>query len=186
MNDSTIVWNNCAFFVYNGYNEKVLNVTKKHYNKVTKSILTLNRIRVMMVSEINMTLKQRRITMKETIRLKIDDEFETEFDKLYSLLKLLKIDCRMEFKENKSMSGAKFTDEYLVIECDRQEIFKKLYRSAGRKKTRMNCIALTVEEARKRIEEETAEEVAKSLGISRRTLFRRLAEAEKNGDKYIY
>lgn len=127
-----------------------------------------------------------RMNIMEKIRIKIDEEFETEFNKLYSLLKMLKIECRMEMKEKESMSGAKFTDEYLVVEYDRQEVFKKLHRSNGKKRTRMNCIALSVEEARKRIEEETAEEVAKSLGVSRRTLFRRLAEAEKNNDKYIW
>lgn len=123
---------------------------------------------------------------REKIRIRIDEEFSSEFDKLFNLLKMMKIDCRTETKEKESMSGYPFVDEYFIVEYDRQEVFRKLYRSRGRKRTRMNCIALSVEEARKRIEEETAEEVAKSLGVSRRTLFRRLAEAEKRGDKYVY
>lgn len=123
---------------------------------------------------------------REKIRIRIDEEFSSEFDKLFNLLKMMKIDCRTETKEKESMSGHPFTDEYFIVEYDRQEVFRKLYRSNGRKRTRMNCIALSVEEARKRIEEETAEEVAKSLGVSRRTLFRRLAEAEERGEKYIW
>lgn len=123
---------------------------------------------------------------KERIKIMVDDEYREEYAKLYNLLTLLKIDYKIESKEVESMSGARYINEYLVIEYDCQEVYRKLHRSKGKKKTRMNCIALSVEEARKRIEKETAEEVAKSLGVSRRTLFRRLSEAEKNGDKYIY
>lgn len=122
----------------------------------------------------------------EKIKIRIDKENKVEFEKLFDLLKTLKVDCSIETEEKESMSGYTYADEYFIAEYDRQEVFRKLYRSAGRKKTRMNCIALSVEDARKRIEDETAEEVAKSLGVSRRTLFRRLEEAEKRGDKYIY
>lgn len=113
----------------------------------------------------------------EKIRIRIEDDFETEYEKLRELLFLLKIDCETEYEND---------EKYLMISYDIEKVFKKLNRSPGRKKTRMNCIALTVDEAKKRIEKETAEEVAKSLGISRRTLFRRIAEAEKRGEKYIY
>lgn len=113
----------------------------------------------------------------EHIKLKVEEKQEKEIEKLRELLFLLKIDCKTEYEND---------EKYLEISYNVQKVFKKLNRSPGRKKTRMNCIALTVEEARKRIEKETAEEVAKSLGVSRRTLFRRLAEAEKRGDKYIY
>ena len=122
----------------------------------------------------------------EKIKIRIDKESKIEFEKLFDLLKMLKVDCSIETEEKESMSGCPYADEYFIAEYERQEVFRKLYRSAGRKKTRMNCIALSVEEARKRIEEETAGEVAKSLGVSRRTLFRRLEEAEKRGDKFIY
>lgn len=113
----------------------------------------------------------------EKIRIRIEDDFETEYEKLRELLFLLKIDFETEYEND---------EKYLMISYDIEKVFKKLNRSPGRKKTRMNCIALTVDEAKKRIEKETAEEVAKSLGISRRTLFRRIAEAEKRGEKYIY
>lgn len=113
----------------------------------------------------------------DLIRLKVEEEEEKEFEKLRELLYLLKIDCHTEYEDE---------DKYLEINYDIHKVFKKLNRSSGRKKTRMNCIALTVEEVKERIKSETAEEVAKSLGVSRRTLFRRISEAEKHGDKYIY
>lgn len=118
------------------------------------------------------------------IKIKIDDEFESEFEKLRQLLFLLKVDYEIESVDRESMSGAKYEDRYLKIQYDEMEVFKKLHRSSGCKKKNVSRV-LTVREVRKMMEDKTADEVAKKLGISRRTLFRRLAQAEKNGDKYI-
>lgn len=120
----------------------------------------------------------------EKIRIKIDDEFKSEFEKLKELLSLLKIDHETETVDRESMSGAKYQDKYLNIEYDQMKVFKKLNRSPGSEKKRATRI-MTVREIRKMMEEKSAEEVAKKLGFSRRTLFRRLAQAEKNGDNYI-
>lgn len=124
----------------------------------------------------------------EEIRLKIDDEasVEIEFDKLHSLMKLMNIDCKMEVIEKESMSGTKFYDKYMVIRYDRQEVYRKLHRSRGGDKKKMNRSYIKVEEVRKRMETENADEIAESLGISRATLFRRLKQAEEKNEKYIF
>lgn len=124
----------------------------------------------------------------EEIRLKIDDEasVEIEFDKLHSLMKLINIDCKMEVIEKESMSGTKFYDKYMLIRYDRQEVYRKLHRSRGGNKKKMNRSYIKVEEVRKRMETENADEIAESLGISRATLFRRLKQAEEKNEKYIF
>lgn len=122
--------------------------------------------------------------MKEKIRLKIDEEFENEFQKLRQLLALVKVDYKIENVERESMSGHAYDDQYLLIEYDIEEVFKRMHRSNGRKKKSLYRV-MTVEEIRKMVAEKNAEEVAKKLGISRRTLYRRLEQAEKSGDKYL-
>lgn len=122
--------------------------------------------------------------MKEKIRLKIDEEFESEFEKLRELLVLVKVDYKIENVERESMSGHTYDDQYLLIEYDKQEVFRRMHRSNGRKKKSLYRV-MTVEEIRKMVAEKNAEEVAKKLGISRRTLYRRLEQAEKRGDKYL-
>ena len=122
--------------------------------------------------------------MKEKIRLKIDEEFKSEFEKLRQLLALVKVDYKIENVERESMSGHAYDDQYLLIEYDLEEVFRKMHRSNGRKKKNLYRI-MTVEEVRKMVAEKSAEEVAMKLGISRRTLYRRLGQAEKNGDKYL-
>lgn len=122
--------------------------------------------------------------MKEKIRLKIDEEFENEFQKLRQLLALVKVDYKIENVERESMSGHAYDDQYLLIEYDIEEVFKRMHRSNGRKKKSLYRV-MTVEEVRKMVAEKNAEEVAKKLGISRRTLYRRLEQAEKSGDKYL-
>lgn len=122
--------------------------------------------------------------MKEKIRLKIDEEFENEFQKLRQLLALVKVDYKIENVERESMSGHAYDDQYLLIEYDIEEVFKRMHRSNGRKKKSLYRV-MTVEEIRKMVAEKNAEEVAKKLGISRRTLYRRLEQAEKSGDKHL-
>lgn len=121
----------------------------------------------------------------EEIRIKIDDEYGKEFDKLKHLLFTLKINYRIEIEHKESLSGVEYKEKYLKITYDEMEIFKKLHRSPGRKKKHSSSY-LTVTEVRKMIKDKGAEEVARKLGYSRRTLFRRLQQAEKWGDKYIY
>lgn len=146
--------------------------------------MTLPNLHVIIVSEINNNTTERTDIM-EKIRIKIDEEFENEFKKLGQLLSLLKVDYEIESVDRESMSGAKYEEKYFKLEYDQMKVFKKLNRSPGREKKNISRV-LTVREVRKMIDEKTAEVVAGRLGISRRTLFRRLAQAEKNGDKYLF
>ena len=65
----------------------------------------------------------------------------------------------------------------LYITYDEEEVNKKTTRGAGAKRKTLNKI-LTVEEVKKRLETETADDVAKDLGISRATFFRKMKENE--------
>ena len=123
--------------------------------------------------------------MCEKIKIKIDNEFKDDFEKLHQLLVMLNIDCKIEYVERESMSGIIFEDEYLMIDYDMNEVFRKLHRSLGRPKKSVSRI-MSVKEIREMMEEKNANEVAKKLGISKRTLFRRLADAGKSGTKYIF
>lgn len=122
----------------------------------------------------------------EKIRIKIEDDCATEYEKLRQLLHLLKIDCEIECVERESMSGAKYQDHYLNVNYDYDEVSRKLNRSKGKSRTPMNRIYISLDEIEERMKTETAEEIAKSLGWSRSTFFRRLAEAKKAGKKHIY
>lgn len=72
--------------------------------------------------------------MCEKIKIKIDNEFKDDFEKLHQLLVMLNIDCKIEYVERESMSGIIFEDEYLMIDYDMNEVFRKLHRSLGRPK----------------------------------------------------
>ena len=78
----------------------------------------------------------------------------------------------------------------LQITLDMDAFTAHAKRNAGRKYIPLKkdgyLIEYTVEEMRKMIKEKTAAEVAKELGISRRTLFRRLKEAKELGYTKIF
>ena len=67
----------------------------------------------------------------------------------------------------------------MIIGYDEDIADKVLKRNAGRRvKSWSAAMDVTVGEARKMLETKTAEEVAKELGMSRRTLYRRLEKAD--------
>ena len=72
----------------------------------------------------------------------------------------------------------------LKISYDRDVVKKKVKRNAGAKRKYISR-SVPVAEIRSRMETETAEQIAKSLGISRPTLFRKLKYAEEWGYDYI-
>lgn len=78
--------------------------------------------------------------MCEKIKIKIDNEFKDDFEKLHQLLVMLNIDCKIEYVERESMSGIIFEDEYLMIDYDMNEVFRKLHRSLGRPKKSVSRI----------------------------------------------
>ena len=75
--------------------------------------------------------------------------------------------------------------ESVTIKYDILQYEKIKARGAGRPRKRVKK-DITVEEIRKRMQNETAESIAKELGISRQTLFRKLKEAKKFDSKYLY
>ena len=75
--------------------------------------------------------------------------------------------------------------ESVVIKYDIFEYEKIKARGAGRPRKRIEK-NITVEEIRKRMQNETAEHIAEELGISRQTLFRKLKEAEQFDFEYLY
>lgn len=121
----------------------------------------------------------------EEIRIKIDDEHREEFEKLGNLLYALNIDHVYETEHKESMSGFKYEETYLKITYDYMEAYRKVHRSSGRNR-KVPSRLLSVREVRKMIDEIGAEAAAKKLGYSRRTLFRRIAEAEKREDNLIW
>ena len=72
----------------------------------------------------------------------------------------------------------------LTIDYDPDVLNRKLKRNAGAKRKYISR-SVPVAEIRSRMETETAEQIAKSLGISRPTLFRKLKYAEEWGYDYI-
>ena len=106
------------------------------------------------------------------IELPVSQENYSEFQHLSLMLDLLKIDNDIK-------------DDLLTITYDDVEVYHKLHRSNGRKRKDLNRF-LSLTEVERMIDEETAEHVANRLGISRRTLFRRLKKAKENGEKYLY
>lgn len=75
---------------------------------------------------------------------------------------------------------------YVNFKWDEYKMQKKLTRNAGAKRKHVPWNQNKVEDIRKRMETESAEVVAKSLGISRATLFRKLKEAEELNEDRIF
>ena len=80
-------------------------------------------------------------------------------------------------------------DSSLCVEIDMPVYRNMVSRKAGRpyKPLKQNGFLahVTKKEIKERMSSETAEEIASSLGISRRTLFRRLKETEEDDDELL-
>lgn len=73
---------------------------------------------------------------------------------------------------------------FIEIKCDTNKIDNFRSRGAGRKKAKTNNIYFA-DQVREMMKTKTADEVAKSMGISRTTLFRRLKHADETGNENI-
>lgn len=85
--------------------------------------------------------------------------------------------------------GIEVTDadenKYLRINFDTQEVKNKLKRNAGREKKKLES-QISVAEVRERMQKgETGEQIAKEIGISRASLFRKMKDAKQHGQEYI-
>lgn len=106
-----------------------------------------------------------------------DDGDRKDVEKLNKVLKSFGV-C----VELKDFDGANI----LTFNYDTDVIRQKTTRNAGAKRKDLNTWKVSVAEIRARMETESADDVAKSLGISRSTLFRRLKEADEFGDETIF
>ncbi len=77
-----------------------------------------------------------------------------------------------------------FKDNFLTIGSTEEEIVRKTTRYAGRKKLEL-ARSWDLSEIEKWIAATSAEDVAKKLGISRTTLFRKLKAAREAGENVI-
>lgn len=73
---------------------------------------------------------------------------------------------------------------YIAFKCDTEKLDNFRSRGAGRKKAQTNDIYFA-DQVREMMKTKTADEVAKSMGISRATLFRRLKHADETGNDNI-
>ena len=112
---------------------------------------------------------------KEQVRIQLK-----EFENLNKIL--ADVGVKIEIEE---LSEKYPNLESVVIKYDIFEYEKIKARGAGRPRKRIEK-NITVEEIRKRMQNETAEHIAEELGIGRQTLFRKLKEAEQFDSKYLY
>lgn len=114
--------------------------------------------------------------MQKNIRISIYDGQEYEVKKLQKLLKPYGISVDVMERDGGNVSW-----KFLQIEYDLSEIKNKQTRGAGRKKIQLEK-SYTVGEIREMKQRMTGDEMAKELGISRKTLYRRLKECEGASD----
>lgn len=115
-----------------------------------------------------------------TVFLNLDRQYrelnQQSIDELKEVLESIGIEISIDDKHQ----GMEFLR---VILTDKFE--QKRTRNAGRKSKSIKGM-ITVEDIEKMIKEKTADVVAKKLGISRATLFRKLKKAKEEGDEYLY
>lgn len=114
----------------------------------------------------------------------LTDNSKSEIDSLEILNMLLKPSGAVA-----SLEHAKVEEEEigycLHIQFDENEMQQKISRNAGKPRIKLRTGLVDLDMIKKRIKEETAENVAHDLGISRRTLFRRMKEAEEEGSDFF-
>lgn len=114
----------------------------------------------------------------------LSDDLNNETDSLEILNRLLKPTGAIA-----SFEKAKVENEEigycLHIHFDENEVQKKISRNAGKPRIKLKTGLVDLDIIKIRIKEETAESVAHDLGISRRTLFRRIKEAEEEGTNFF-
>jgi len=100
----------------------------------------------------------------------------------FEVLKELLSSAGVLFEIQKREEGSPIPYE-LRIEYDESQLRKSMTRNAGAGRKFANR-TISLEEIEKRLKNETAEEIAESLGLSRATFFRKLKEArEYNRDE---
>ena len=113
--------------------------------------------------------------MKETLKIYLGNyNNETHIKKLIELVESTSATVSLKHLESN------YEYEYLEIQCDQENVYKKVTRKAGRKKIFSQSYR-TYSEVKEMMNKDSAENVAKELGVSRSTLFRRLKAHEELG-----
>lgn len=121
--------------------------------------------------------------MKDRIALDVDEnQLRVQLHKIKEINEILaNVGVDIEIEDSpESYSKSK----RLKINFDTLESKKIKARGAGRPRKRIEKL-IKVEEICRRMENETASQIAEELGISRGTLYRKLKEAKKYGYEYM-
>lgn len=140
-----------------------------------------NHFKLLKVSKLNMTFQEKGEKMRKGELLFSLAVEPTEKDKknLAELNELLaKSDISIDILKNEYGT-------HLIINCDTDEVKKKLSRNAGRRKKSHSAILVSEIEERM-AKGESADDIASELGISRSTLFRRLKESKEWNELYLF
>lgn len=111
-----------------------------------------------------------------TLVLRLDANYQKENDETIEKLQeiLDRVGVKIEIEPKKRAAFFSKRDDYM----------KKKTRNAGRHSVCSNRL-ISLKELKELIEEKNAETVAKELGISRSTLFRKMKRAKEQNDNYI-
>ena len=118
--------------------------------------------------------------MEKNVVIKIEDEPE-ELEEFMQVLVGTGIKCRIQkdiHQGNESLQ--------MCFCWDEAEVLRRRTRKAGAKRRRTKRAGITAREVRRWMDATSGEEVADAMGISRGTLYRRLREAEKEGEERIW
>lgn len=119
--------------------------------------------------------------MKRIIRAELCDSTKLEdVEALRKLLDGISINCEISNRDIELQSGAKIPKNILSISWDDEQVKFVLSRNAGApRKYLMKPVSIS--EIRNRIGRSSADQVAKELGISKSTLYRKIKRAEESG-----
>ena len=110
--------------------------------------------------------------MRESYKLSVQETIETQhtIDKLKSILAESGIEVEYD--------GIK---KSLIFNYETNEVRKKRTRNAGRKR-KADELHLTVKDIREMMSKKRPEEIYRTLGISKATYYRRVAQMDEKGD----
>lgn len=111
-----------------------------------------------------------------TVNFKYDsfDEYYVQY--LVGVLQSLNFNCETERNSTIQDGGV------LKVSWNMSEVMEKKSRKAGRVRIRIDY---SLEEVKDMMKEKSASDVAKELGMSRSTLFKKIKEAEENHGEFL-
>ena len=151
--------NHSIFIAINGFTINFDTALFREYN--------INSIKIILLKEM--------LNLKETLRIYLGTyNNESHVERLIELIKTTSATVSLKHLD----SNAEY--EYLEITYDQEAVYKKVTRKAGRKK-KFSQGYRTYAQVKEMMKTDSAENVAKELGVSRSTLFRRIKSHDKLG-----